>query len=1443
MRRELTVALVLSVGATLVGAQGSAQTVGDHARPGDDGQLSATLVGDLVAGGTGRLAARWDGPTGALLDAWVDLDGNGRPGPVELVAAGRPLAPGIEVVTFDVAPHVQVVPEPKVWVSARTGPEPVPETMTHGAAAVTSTVNCAWDTRFTVPDVDDEVHAMTVFDDGSGPALYVGGSFVAASGVLVNRIARWNGIEWSALTGPSGTGVNGTVYALTVFDDGSGPALFAGGDFTTAGGLTANRVARWDESGWSALDSQSGTGVNRTVYVFTAFDDGSGPALYAGGSFAIAGGLTVNHIARWDGSTWSALSGPSGTGVGENTSATVLSLGVFDDGSGPALFAGGRFETAGGVTVNHVARWDGSTWSALSGPSATGVGGFTYPSDYPSVSALTVFDDGTGPALYAGGLFTTAGGVTVNRVARWDGSAWSALSGPSGTGVNANNVTSMAVHDDGSGPTLYVSGRFWMAGGLSAEGIARWDGSSWSALEGTELALFAYVLAEFDDGSGAALYAGGFLRNAGGEIVNNIARWDGTKWSALSGQSGWGANRYVYAFAFFDHDSSTTLVAGGTFTTAGGVTVNRIASWDGGSWTALGDGFASAGWPNVSCLLPFDAGFGPDLIAGGYFPTTGGVGVNSIARWDGSSWWPLSGPSGTGVAAEGEIGTVSDLAVYDDGSGPALYVGGLFTTAGGLTANGIARWDGNSWSTLDGPSGTGVDDGSLSAYVAALAVYDDGTGPALYAGGRFTTAGGVTVNHIARWDGSSWSPLAGPSRTGMSSEVFALAVFDDGTGPTLHAGGRFTTAGGVTVNHIARWDGTSWSSLTGPNGTGLIGIVKALTVFDNGSGPALYAGGGVSTAGGVTVNNIARWDGSAWSGVTTPTGTGTNNSVNAFTTTYDASGGVLYVGGEFTTAGGIPSSRIAALRCSDITAPSDPASLSSTSHTPGIWSTTSVIGVEWSGATDVGGSGLAGYSVVFDSEPATVPDETLEVPHTTGPFLYSSAALTDGGSYFFHLRTCDRAGNCSAGTHLGPFKIDTTPPATVSSLTSSSHPVGVPTANATVDLTWTDAADATSGVAGYGVELSTSPSWSCDQAQDTTATGYTTPPLADGAWYAHVCAMDAAGNWGDVATGGHFVIDTTAPAVVAAGSEGGTADGVLSNDESVLAAVTQLWIGFSEPIDPVAVDRGIADPSHYRLVNLGPDGVLSTPSCDGPPAGDDQDIALAGAWAWIGDDTVSIQIDRDTGLAAGRYALVVCDVEDVPGNPMAAPWVRPFTVSAENLLHNPSFDYAGEWDTMSPNAQDIRFLSQDASSETSGMVVVDPVAGADELFELTQCLDVVEGTPYALGGLALVDSPLATAPTLTAVVRFYANVGCLRLVETTEAVLAVGTTHWHWTPRLLLGARAPEGALSARVGFVVTGGAADHFSVYLDEAAFFVDVLFVDGFETGDPGWWMAASP
>lgn len=208
-------------------------------------------------------------------------------------------------------------------------------------------------------------------------------------------------------------------------------------------------------------------------------------------------------------------------------------------------------------------------------------------------------------------------------------------------------------------------------------------------------------------------------------------------------------------------------------TNSGGVsvTVNRIAKWNGSSWSALGSGMDS----QVGALATSST----DLYAGGSFvraTNNGGVAVtvNRIAKWNGSNWAAL----GSGM----DIGGVTALAV----SGGDVYAGGTFYNAGGIPARCIAKWDGNAWS----PLGLGVEEFSPSVMAIAL------SGSDVYAGGDFTFAGGKTAYYIAKWDGSSWSKLG----SGMDSRVMALVM----TGTNLYAGGNFTAAGFKISAYIAK---------------------------------------------------------------------------------------------------------------------------------------------------------------------------------------------------------------------------------------------------------------------------------------------------------------------------------------------------------------------------------------------------------------------------------------------------------------------------------------------------------------------------------------------------------------------------------------------------------------------------------------------------------------
>ncbi len=386
---------------------------------------------------------------------------------------------------------------------------------------------------------------------------------------------------WDARLSVDG-GFDGVVLAMTYAapgDGGGAPAqLFAGGDFEHVNGAAASRIAAWDGSSWS----QVGGGISGRVAALCAWDpDGDGPlapVLVAGGTFASAGGVAASNIAVWDGSAWSALA--------EGVNASVFALSTWDpDGQGPlppVLVAGGQFTTAGAATVNRVAVWDGSAWSAL----GSGMSGGSFPFVY----ALTAWDadgDGAqGEVLVAAGNFLSAGGVAASRIAAWDGVSWSAL----GSGVSGA-VTALRVWDPddaGSLPARLVAGGFFgSAGGVPASRIAMWNGAVWQAV-GAGADGPVWSLATWDpDGSGSApaqLVAGGFFASSGGVTVNGVMRWDGDSWWPLGTGISGADDPVVYTLAVGNAEGKDGLLpapiaAGGQFDVVDGVTVGNAGLW------------------------------------------------------------------------------------------------------------------------------------------------------------------------------------------------------------------------------------------------------------------------------------------------------------------------------------------------------------------------------------------------------------------------------------------------------------------------------------------------------------------------------------------------------------------------------------------------------------------------------------------------------------------------------------------------------------------------------------------------------------------------------------------------------------------------------------------------------------------------------------------------
>jgi len=270
-----------------------------------------------------------------------------------------------------------------------------------------------------------------------------------------------------------------------------------------------------------------------------------------------------------------------------------------------------------------------------------------------------------------------------------------------------------------------------------------------------------------------------------------------------------------------------TVYAGGNFTNNG---LNRIAKWDGTSWTPLGSGLNN---------IVHDISISPEgyVYVVGSFTTAGGIGAGRFARWDPTlgTWGNFGDLSATGYA----------VLAAKNGS---IYVGGDFLSVSGVVSNFVARYDGSSWKTVGSMSG-------LNNTVRTLIENLDGT--YIYAGGDFTDARGAALNtymHVVAIDTTTnlFSTMGG-GVSGASASVYKLCVGLDGT---VYAGGTFTlNSAGDSTLRIAEWRGGElWNQL----GAGVDNLVREITCDKNG---VVYLAGSFRNSGSKRLSNIAKYVG------------------------------------------------------------------------------------------------------------------------------------------------------------------------------------------------------------------------------------------------------------------------------------------------------------------------------------------------------------------------------------------------------------------------------------------------------------------------------------------------------------------------------------------------------------------------------------------------------
>jgi hypothetical protein len=361
---------------------------------------------------------------------------------------------------------------------------------------------------------------------------------------------------------------------------------------------------------------------------------------------------------------------------------------------------------------------------------------------------------------------------------------------------NSTDTTVAAFYNDTTNNRLYVGGRFDHIGGVPANHIAYWDGTSWNAM-GSGIDTNGLV------GVGAIcpyngdIYVTGTFRSFNDVIYNNVARWDGSSWVPLAGGLHGTSIPTVCDMCVYNG----LLYIVGRFDSAGTVPAGGVAAWDGNAWHSLGDSDVSLYWPQT-CIVHDST-----LLMGGVFSTVdtgnGSLSAPRVVGWNAfSNQWVTFGNIG---------GPVNDLVEFQG----EVYAGGQFQNTNG---NNIAKWDGSNWT----PLGSGFDN-----YVRTLCVYED----SLVAGGAFRHSGSLTVNYIAMWDGASWSDLDSGFSTSawFWPEVLSCIQFED----RIYAGGFFSYASNTKCAKLAVWPHSPLAVSQQPD------LNSAFTVWPNPFGTTL----------------------------------------------------------------------------------------------------------------------------------------------------------------------------------------------------------------------------------------------------------------------------------------------------------------------------------------------------------------------------------------------------------------------------------------------------------------------------------------------------------------------------------------------------------------------------------------------------------------------------
>ncbi|NUM50544.1 MAG: T9SS type A sorting domain-containing protein [Flavobacteriales bacterium] len=355
---------------------------------------------------------------------------------------------------------------------------------------------------------------------------------------------------------------------------------------------------------------------------------------------------------------------------------------------------------------------------------------------------------------------------------------------------------------------------------------------NWAAVGVVSNAVHSLYTDTIDD----VLYIGGGFKMLNGDTVFGIVKYDGSNFYRMGCGLGWDCSTTfignlgssIYGAKGICRYNNEIFTTG-AFSNSNGIQLNGLARWDGNNWQPMGTGLKNeyGGNSGGSSLKVLNN----ELYVCGYMDSCAGVAVNGIAKYNGVSWSavhniPRFNPN--------QSNYIYDMEIYNGD----IYVSGNFYDSIGGDIWRIARWNGSQWVGVDGGMKGGIGD------VNKMVVYKG----LLYAAGVFESAGSNPhAKYIATWDGTKWENVGGGISYSGSAQISDMKVYKD----KLYIVGWFSQAGGIPAKQLAVWDGVNWCSFDTTN-TSFDNIILALGFYQD----TLYIGGGFWSVDGDT--NIAR---------------------------------------------------------------------------------------------------------------------------------------------------------------------------------------------------------------------------------------------------------------------------------------------------------------------------------------------------------------------------------------------------------------------------------------------------------------------------------------------------------------------------------------------------------------------------------------------------------